>query len=86
MYAQEQELRIQAFCQSSYGPAAYNILGYKAIGWPAEMTAEYITKGYPSLSPDLLIPLVRAGYSGKWKSAQDFDNEAQQRCLNGNPF
>jgi hypothetical protein len=93
MYAQQQELRTQAFCQSSYGPAAHNILGYKSIGWPAEMTAEYITKYYPSLPLDLVVPLVREGYSGKWKvsgingkTADDFDKEAQRRCLNGNPF
>jgi len=86
IYAQQEELRIQTFCQTSYGPAAHNILGYKVIGWPAEMTAQYIAKGYPSLSYDLLIPLIKAGYTRNWESAQDFDNEAQQKCLSGNPF
>jgi TPR repeat protein len=81
MYAQQKEIELRAFCQSKYAPAAYNIWGYKAIGWPAEMTAEHI-----SLPVDLLIPLVRAGYSGNWKSAQDFNNEAQRRCLNGDFF
>jgi hypothetical protein len=79
--AQIEESRIRAFCETEYGPAASNIWGYRAIGWPAEMTADHV-----HMAPDLAIPLIKAGYSGNWKSAAEFNQEAQRRCLDGHPF
>lgn len=86
VYAQQEEVRTQVFCTGDYGSAAHNILGYKAIGWPMEMTGNHVAKSYPTFTADLLIRLVRAGYSEKWRSPEDFQKEAQLRCLNGNPF
>jgi hypothetical protein len=86
MYAQQEEIRTKAFCLGDYGSAAYNILGYKAIEWPIEMTTEQVAKSYPSISGDLLAGLVRAGYTGRWQAPVDFQREARQRCLDGNPF
>ena len=80
-YAEQKEVELRAFCEGQYISAAIQISEYKSMGWPAEMTAEHI-----SMSADLLIPLVRAGYSGKWKSGQDFNDEARRRCLNGDLF
>jgi hypothetical protein len=81
LYARLQELRTQASCDGSYGPGVYNIWGYKRIGWPAEMTAEHI-----GLPPELIAPLLRAGYTKDWVSASEFSQEAQRRCLNGDLF
>ncbi len=86
MYAQQEEIRTRAFCLGEYGSAAYNILGYKSIGWPMEMTTEQIAKSYPNFSGDLLVDLVRVGYTKQWQSPADFQKEARQRCLTGNPF
>lgn len=86
VYAQQEEIRTQDFCFRSYGSAAHNILGYKAIGWPMEMTAEKLATGDPGFPSDLLDRLVRAGYSERWQTPEDFQREARQRCLDGRPF
>ena len=55
-----------------YGSAAYNILSYKSVGWPMEMTTEQIAKSYPSFSGDLLVDLVRVGYTELMAVARRF--------------
>jgi len=93
MYARIQEERQQRFCTGSYISAARIIWASKAHGLPAEMTADQMTRSAMTtvhyaepLSGDLLISLIGAGYSGNWKSGEEFAQEAQRRCLNGNPF
>lgn len=80
-YAMQTESKIYDFCARVYFSDAYAVLGYRRIGWPMEMTAEHM-----HLSPDLAIPLARAGYSGRWETSGEFAKEAKERCLDGNPF
>jgi hypothetical protein len=82
-YAKRKETELQIFCSSRYAIAALQIWNFKSSGWPAEMTAE---NGNIPVPAELLIPLVRAGYSGNWKSEGDFHDEAQRRCLNRDFF
>jgi hypothetical protein len=82
-YAKRKETELRIFCISNYAIAALQIWDFKSSGWPAEMTAE---NGNIRVPAELLIPLVRAGYSGSWKSKGDFHDEAQRRCLSRDFF
>jgi len=80
--AQDQMQRLQQSCYRS-GDIAALVFSYKSSGWPAQMAAEELAKRAPI---DVVVVLVREGYSKKWDSWQDFYFEAQRRCLNGDLF